>query len=292
MEVGIIGLGKLGYTLAGVLGNHYSTVGYDIRENPEVPPEPGLEELLKTADLKVTNNPKDLRGADIIHCIVPTPSTDAGVFTSKYIRQAIKKVPLEDTKIFNVVSTVMPGTCDRLKKLLPKGVQITYNPEFIAIGNIVKGMTNPDFVLIGEDYKPAGEILEYMYSHITDAPVKRMGLKEAELTKLALNTYITQKITYANIIGEIAERMGIDGYKVLDAIGTDSRVGNKYLKPLGAFGGPCFPRDTIAFSRMAGDIPNFADLIDKINKRVAKNKGYADKRPQYQNVLGEGTGYE
>ena len=282
MHIGTIGLGKLGYPLAAILAQNHKVISVDLLENPPVPPEPRLEELIETANLEVTTDYSKLRDTEAIYCIVPTPSVSDGTFTDIYVRNALDNLG-EYKGVFNIVSTVMPHNTERLAE--EYGMRITYNPEFIAIGNVVEGMLNPDFILLGADDKESGDLIERITETYTDAPIKRMDTVSAELVKLGLNTYITQKITYANIIGEVADKIGADAHKVLEAIGTDTRVGSKYFKPYGAFGGPCFPRDTIAFSSLAGDIPNFALQTDEINKHMAKKYGYHDDRPEYQNVL-------
>jgi UDPglucose 6-dehydrogenase len=104
-----------------------------------------------------------------------------------------------------------------------------------------------------------------------DVSIARMNFVNAELTKISVNTYVTMKISYANMLGEICDRLeGADVSVVIDAIGRDTRIGNKYLKPAVGYGGPCFPRDTIAFARMACLVGGSADLASSteiINRR-------------------------
>ena len=266
MKIGLIGMGKLGYCLAAVLGTKYEVVGVDKIE-PLIPEEPMLREYLEKSNLKIGNY-KDLRGCEVIFCVVPTPSKKDGKFSDKHIKEAIKlaKPYMGKCKLFNVVSTVMPGTCEKLKKLLPKTTAITYNPEFIALGNIIKGMINPDFVLIGGDN--SGDLLEEIYIELLgQVIIKRMDLKSAELAKISLNSYITMKITFANILGQIGDKIGADANKVCDAIGMDHRIGTSYLCPGSPYGGPCFPRDNRAFGQVCPDVKTFAEKTDFLNKQ-------------------------
>jgi len=265
--IGVIGLGKLGMPLAAVLGQGFEVVGVDKIENPREPNEPYLKELLRTARLEITTDFSALKHCDVIFCIVPTPSKANGEFTDKYIRDALVRARryMGNCKVFNVVSTVMPGTCEGLQKLT--NVPITYNPEFIALGNVVDGIVNPDFVLLGEDNEEAGDIIQGIYENITKAPIKRMKRISAELAKIALNSYVTMKISFANVLGEIAEEIGAEVEKITEAIGTDKRIGSKYFRAGPPYGGPCFPRDNRAFARVAGKIKNYASMTDQINER-------------------------
>jgi nucleotide sugar dehydrogenase len=150
----------------------------------------------------------------------------------------------------------MPGYCNEIKKKLnPLNYVVSYNPEFIAQGTILRDQANPDMVLIGEGSELAGDILEEIYKkHTLNTPrVCRMSPLEAEITKLSLNCFLTTKIAYANMIGDIVTAVGGNPHTVLDAIGQDSRIGNKYLGYGYGYGGPCFPRDNRALALFAED---------------------------------------
>ena len=282
-KIGIIGLGKLGFCLADVMWKHFGNViGIDLKE-VEPPNEPWIENKFYRS-----TNFSDLKDREIIFCVVPTPSLKNGDFTNEYVIRAIKRAKeyMQKCRIFVLVSTVMPGSCRKIKRHLGK-IKLVYNPEFIRLGDVVEGIERPDFVLIGEEDKESGREIKRIYRKICGVwtPIKRMDWKSAELTKLSLNSYVTMKISFANVIGEISKKLGTDAEKILDAIGEDSRIGQKYFKSGGAYGGPCFPRDNKAFSRVAGKILNYSELTDKINKHIAKEVGYFDKRESYQNVL-------
>jgi UDPglucose 6-dehydrogenase len=140
---------------------------------------------------------------------------------------------------------------------------LCYNPEFIALGSVVHDMLFPDVVLIGESDTEAGDRLAAISARLCEnkPAVCRMSMINAEITKLAINTFVTTKISYANMLGEICERLpGADAVTVAAAIGMDSRIGSKYLRPSVGYGGPCFPRDNLAFVTLAAKLGARADL--------------------------------
>ena len=276
MKIGCIGLGKLGSVLAEVLAEHNEVVGVDLEYK-------FLENVTMSKGYGI------LKDCEVVFNVVNTPSLPNGDFSNEILFKSIEsaKPYLKNCKVFIVVSTVMPGTCRKISKMLD--CKVCYNPEFIRLNSIYDDMKNPDFVLIGTDDKGyrdnGGFLIKGIYEKIIDdAPIKLMGWESAELAKISLNAYITVKITFANIVGQIAKKIGADAETILDAIGNDHRIGTAYFKHGGAYGGPCFPRDTVAFGNVAGDIKNYADLTDEINKIVAA-EGYFSDEERYQNIL-------
>jgi len=179
-------------------------------------------------------------------------------------------------------STVMPGSTGGT--LLPAleahsgkkcgtDFGLCYNPEFIALGSVVRDMLNPDMILIGESDARSGELLDKLYTGVCDSNprIQRMNFVNAELTKLSVNTFVTTKISYANMLAQVCERLpGADADVVTTAIGCDSRIGQKYLKGALGYGGPCFPRDNVAFSALAratGAPALLAEATDQLNRR-------------------------
>src|SRR5262249_2828965 len=155
-------------------------------------------------------------------------------------------------------STVMPGsTGGEIQAELERAsgrkigpdLGLAYNPEFIALGTVVRDMLRPDFILIGESDKQTGDLLEAIYERScdNDPAIRRMSFVNAELTKISVNTYVTTKISYANMLAEMCDRLpGADVDVVSAAVGSDSRIGSKYIKGAIGYGGPCFPRDNKA----------------------------------------------
>ena len=199
--------------------------------------------------------------------IVPTPSTKDGTFSTDYVEAVAAEMgSILRTKdayhLIVITSTVLPGDMKQIQDLLErtsgkicaKDFGLCYNPDFIALGSVVRDFLNPDMILIGESDKKAGDALENIHKNlINNKPnIHRMSFYNAELTKIALNSYCTLKITFANTLAEICENMpGGNVDHVTDALGDDSRIGRKYLKGGLSYGGPCFPRDNRAFAKSA-----------------------------------------
>ena len=147
-----------------------------------------------------------------------------------------------------------------------------YNPEFIALGNVVKGLLEPDMVLIGESDPDSGAALEGLYKRYnTNSPrIARMSIISAELTKISVNSYITMKISFTNQLRMIAEQFPkANIHNILEAIGSDSRIGPKYLRAGLSYGGPCFPRDNrlLAYTaRQLGLEAPLAEASDRVNQ--------------------------
>jgi UDPglucose 6-dehydrogenase len=298
-KAAVVGLGKLGAPLLAVLARQGLEVcGIDL--NPEtvakidsgVAPveEPKLQELLtahRTRIRATSDWQAAIGGSDVTYLLVPTPSGVDGAFRNDPLLAAIDEVGrvLRTKPGYHLVvvnSTVMPGSTggpirDRLEAVSGKRVGpelgLCYNPEFIALGNVVDGLLHPDFVLIGESDARAGAMLETICRQVVgDAvPIARMNFVNAELTKIAVNTYVTTKISFANMLGEICDRLpGADADVVTAALGRDTRIGGKYLRGATGYGGPCFPRDTSAFATMARHVgveANLAQATQAINER-------------------------
>jgi len=298
-KISVIGLGKLGSCHAAVLAyKGYEVIGSDINPkfvesiNAGKAPvsEPGLQDLIdkSKARLFATSNTSDaVRNSDVTFLIVPTPSDKEGRFSVEYALSAAKDIGegLKNKDSYHVVvmtSTVMPGDTEAqfipaIEKASGKKIGqdfgVCYNPEFIALGSVVKNMLNPDVVLIGESDQKAGDIIEQIYkSSVTNSPFyARMNLINAELTKISINSYITTKITFANTLTQICSNLkDADAKVVLEAVGNDSRIGTKFLKPGLSYGGPCLPRDNLAFSKVAEDSnveAIIAEATDKANNK-------------------------
>lgn len=279
MNISVIGLGKLGLPLAATIASKgYLVYGVDInkevinnlKKGKTFLNEPGLKELVKKfkKNIIATDNIKEaVLNSGIIFVITPTPSKPDGYFSTEFVEAAMKDIAStlkkkKDYHLIVLVSTVMPGSTTLMQKILERksgkicgrDFGLCYNPEFIALGSVIYNLLNPDFILIGESDKNAGDILEKFYKKYCDNKPKiaRMNFVNAELTKISVNTFVTTKISYANMLAEICEQLpGGNVDVVTSALGLDSRIGQKYLKGGPAFGGPCFPRDNVAFISLA-----------------------------------------
>jgi UDPglucose 6-dehydrogenase len=299
MDIAVFGLGKLGAPLAAVLASKgHNVIGVDV--NPalvatinqgRVPvPEPGLQACLEAAKGRLsatTNFVEAVSNTDISFIIVPTPSGPDGMFNNRRVLDAVRQIgtALRTTSryhVLNITSTVMPGsTGGEIRTALEttsgrsvgRDVGLTYNPEFIALGSVVRDLLNPDMVLIGESDARAGDVLEAVYklSIESNAPVQRMNWINAEIAKISVNTFVTTKISYANMLAELCEKLpDADVDVVTSAIGKDNRIGSKYFKGALGYGGPCFPRDNVAWAALARSLGSSADIAeatDSINHR-------------------------
>lgn len=279
-NIAVIGLGKLGSCLAAVLASKgHKVVGVDINEgfvealnNGQAPVvEAQLSDFIAEHQQRLsatTSIQEAIAGCDMSFVIVPTPSNDEGVFVLDYVLPVVEQIGLalkdkDDYHVVAITSTVMPGhTGGAIRSVLEQssgktcgqGFGLCYSPEFIALGSVIRDMLHPDMILIGESDPRAGDHLASVLGdfRVEHTQLLRMNWVNAELTKIAVNTYVTTKISYANMLSQICEQIpGADSDVVTHALGHDQRIGAKYIKGALAFGGPCFPRDNRAFSQMA-----------------------------------------
>jgi UDPglucose 6-dehydrogenase len=282
MRVSVVGLGKLGAPLAAVLANAgHEVTGVDLRAeavealNAGCAPvdEPGLPDLIgrNRERLRATTDIGAIADTEATFIIVPTPSLPSGQFSNQLVINAITAVgaAVKRRTAYHVVvvtSTVAPASMDmELRPALERvsgrkvgsSIGLCYNPMFIALGSVIRDLTNPDILLIGESDTRAGAVVESIHRTFIGerSQVRRMSSINAEIAKLAVNTYVTTKISYANMLAELCERLpGADVDVVTSAIGLDRRIGPSYLKGAVGFGGPCFPRDNAAFAAVASGL--------------------------------------
>jgi UDPglucose 6-dehydrogenase len=296
-RVNVVGLGKLGAPLAAVLASRgFSVIGLDVNKTlvdalnagrmPIV--EPQLNELIAAnrERLEATMDANEaIQNSEASFVIVPTPSDSTGFFSNRFVLQAMETLgrALRNKTGYHMVvitSTVMPGsTGSDIRAALEAAsgrkvgpdLGLCYNPEFIALGSVVRDMLFPDSILVGESDPKAGDMLAGIYLQMCEKkpPVQRMNWISAELTKISVNTYVTTKISYANMLADICDRLpGADVDVVTKALGADTRIGAKYLKGAMGYGGPCFPRDNVAFAALArklGARADVAEATDRIN---------------------------
>jgi len=303
VRVVVAGLGKLGLPMAAVFAESgHEVVGVDpvqptvdaLNEGRVLIAEPGLPEMIAANRERIsatTDYAEAIPGAEMTFIIVPTPSGDDGAFINDYVVTALEQIGavLRDNPqphLVAVTSTVMPGATaavlapafeGALGRPLGDGVSLCYSPEFIALGSVIRDLQTPDFVLIGADDEAEGQRLADFYLGIgggRDVPVQVMNWVNAELAKISVNSFVTMKITYANMLAGICEGLpGGDVDVVTQAIGLDTRIGRRYLKGGPPFGGPCFPRDNRALGVAAEAVGapwDLAAATDRMNDGLAE----------------------
>jgi UDPglucose 6-dehydrogenase len=274
MKIGVIGAGRLGICLALLLEQSgYEVIASDIREDyvkglnerKIVTNEPGIQELLSKATklTATTDNFKVIMDCDIIFTLVATPSLPDGSYDVSSVWQVVQDIKNSDFSVSGktlvVGCTTNPGDCDNFQKQLEDcGVDVFYNPEFIAQGSIIRDLQRADMVLIGGKRNQIYDELCELYNRIqvTQPRISIMSPKAAEIVKLAVNCFLTTKISYANMVGEVLTLSGLEDEinTVLTAIGEDTRVGSRFLKYGFGFGGPCLPRDNRSLGAYANKL--------------------------------------
>ena len=318
MKIGLIGAGRLGLCLALLIEDiGYDVLASDIRpdyvndlnEKKYNGSEPDVNHYLEKANNIhfTTDNIRVISECDIIFTLVATPSLEDGSYDVSAVWKVIEdfKTASKETEVFNkslvIGCTTNPGDCNQIQEHLSSdpdtfGINVFYNPEFIAQGTIIKDLQRADTVLIcGEKYINEHKhvtILKEIYKKIQfdynpNPSIHYMSTKAGEIVKIAINTFLTTKISYANTIGQVLALSDLDDEidSVLEAIGNDSRIGSKYLKFGFGFGGPCFPRDNRAFASYANQVGvefNIGRTIDDFNNEHSKFLfSYFTKKNEY-----------
>ncbi len=304
-KVSILGLGKLGSPIAAVFADRgCEVIGVDTdpqivaayNEGKAPALEPGVPELVdknKSRISAMNSGEAAVLDTDMTFVVVPTPSQPDGLFSNDYVLRAIEDVgraiaAKSDFHLVVLSSTVSPGSIE--DEILPALEEVSgkscgvdfgfcYSPEFIALGTVIQDLLQPDFILIGESDPRSGDMLAGFYGKICEnrPQIARMNFINAEMTKLAVNTFVTAKISFANMIADLCETLpGADADVITNALGLDSRIGSTYLRGAVSYGGPCFPRDNIAmasFARKHGARAPLAEAADEVNQRRNERLG-------------------
>lgn len=296
MRLNIFGLGKIGTVMSVLYSSKgHEVIGFDpapgyfkgVMESSFDSGEPGLGDLIKALNRLPIHSQdlKDMAKSSVSLVIVPTPSLADGSYDCRFVEEVVRQVTynVEDPQSHLVVikSTVLPGDLAKIRRNVEEEFgacpELVYNPEFIALGEVVENMRRPDLVLIGSRTSTHAATVEALVRTVVESQpaIERLSIEEAELAKVALNSFITMKITFANVIGSAASRLGSrEPSKVLAAIGQDRRVGSRYLSPGIGFGGPCFPRDNRALENALGSLslPGvLQNSIDSLNELVGES---------------------
>lgn len=299
VRVSVVGLGKLGLCLASCLAEKgFNTLGVDIDKrvvdevNSGKAPffEPGLDiQIAKHGgkNLKATTSHGEaIQNTDVTFVLVATPSNPDGSFSNRFVEAALRSLSqaLSASKksehLFVISSTVMPTSVEtrfipilerHSGRKLNEGFSVCYDPDFVALGNVINGFLRPDLVIIGESNPRAGARIHEIHEKMCEnkPAISRMSLISAEIAKVSLNAYITTKITFANALGNLCERIpGADVDAITTAIGADRRISPYYFRGGLSFGGTCFPRDTRAYVALAEKYniePDMIRVVDRVN---------------------------
>jgi len=295
MRISIVGSGYVGL-VTGIgfaeLGNEVIFVDIDRAKiesiNSLKPPiyEAGLEELMKKNSGKfyaTDDYLKAIANSEITFICVGTPSKDDGSIDLRYIESASKEIgkALANKDDFHVVvvkSTVVPGTTEGVvKPIIEKesgkrafeDFGLAMNPEFLREGNAVHDFFNPDRIVVGVKDDKTRSILEELYSSF-GCPKMSTDIKTAEMIKYTANAFLATKISFANEIGNICKKLGIDVYEVFRGVGLDHRINPAFFRAGIGFGGSCFPKDVKALIRRAeelGEEPKILKAVIEVNER-------------------------
>jgi len=274
MKISVIGTGYVGLvtgTCFAETGNHVICVDIDAAkvarmQQGEIPIyEPGLETIfhrnIKQGNLSFTTNMQEaVDETDIVFLALPTPPNEDGSADLKYVLQVAESLGklITSYKVIIDKSTVPVGTAEMVRTLIAKNCSVPFdvvsNPEFLREGMAVEDFMKPERVVIGTESERAREILARLYAPFVRQgnPVIFMDERSAELTKYAANAFLATKITFMNEIANLCEILGADVDMVRKGIGSDSRIGKRFLFPGVGYGGSCFPKDVKALHQMAG----------------------------------------
>ena len=292
MKISIVGTGYVGLVTGTTLAELGNTVYcVDIDENKVermkqgiVPIyEPGLEEMfhrnIQANRLFFTTKIKEaLDKSDVIYLALPTPPGGDGSADLSYVISVANQIGemMTDYKVIVNKSTVPVGTADKVREVISAKTTIPFdvvsNPEFLREGFAVEDSMNPARVVVGSSSERAREIMAKIYQPFTNTgvPIIFMDEKSSELTKYAANSFLAVKITFMNEIANYCEKVGADVDKVRLGMGSDDRIGHRFLFPGIGYGGSCFPKDVKALIK-SGKEENFEfkilEATEYINKK-------------------------
>jgi UDPglucose 6-dehydrogenase len=280
MKIAVIGTGYVGL----VTGTCFAETGVNVvcadndlkkiqtLKNGEVPIyEPGLEPMLThnviKGRLSFTSDIKEaVDGAEVIFIAVGTPSGEDGSADLKHVLKVASEIGkfLNHYVVVATKSTVPVGTAEKVRSTIKEELgkrkselsfDVASNPEFLKEGSAVEDFLKPQRIIIGVDSEKAGDIMKRLYMPflLNNRPVIFMDIPSAELTKYAANAMLATRISFINEIANLCELLGADVNSVRKGIGSDSRIGNRFIYPGSGYGGSCFPKDVKAILKTAAD---------------------------------------
>jgi len=309
--VAVVGIGRLGIGLALALEKSgLKVIGVDknqslvdlVNDKALKSVEPFIEEYLKDAkNFNATTELKQSQESEVIFILVDTPSLPNGKYDHSQVESVIEQLVKfgKQNKTSHVVisCTVNPGFCDEVaKKLEPLGYTVNCNPEFLAQGTIIENLQNPDMIVIGQSSKESGDKIQEIYQKMCkNSPTfHRMSPLSAEITKITVNCFMTTKISFANSIGDLSNKVGAEPDKILKAVGSFSLVGEKGLRYGFGYGGPCLPKDNSAMQAFAKEFGPISKATDETNRKHLdfQFKQYSKDYDKSQTIVFDGITYK
>ena len=288
MKIAVVGTGYVGLvtgTCFAETGNQVTCVDIDKSKVDKLSSgqitiyEPGLEKIflrnLKEGRLHFTTNlAEGVKDATIVFLALPTPPGEDGSADLKYIlgvADDLGKI-LTDYKVIVDKSTVPVGTADKVQAAIAKNFKgafaVVSNPEFLREGVAVEDFMKPDRVVVGTSDERAKKVMTELYAPFVRSgnPVIFMDEKSAELTKYAANSFLAVKISFMNEIARLCERLGADVDMVRKGIGSDERIGKRFLFPGIGYGGSCFPKDVQALVKSSSEVEYDFEILNAVMK--------------------------
>jgi UDPglucose 6-dehydrogenase len=305
MNIAVVGTGYVGLvtgTCFAETGNHVICVDIDANKvermkRGEIPIyEPGLDILFERNTRQgrlhfTTNLAEAVEASEILFLALPTPPGEDGSADLSYVLGVAEQLSrlITDYKVVIDKSTVPVGTADKVHAVIAKGVSpdlfdVVSNPEFLREGVAVEDFMKPDRVVIGTQSERAKKVMRQLYEPFVRQgnPIIFMDEHSAELTKYAANSYLATRITFMNEIANLCEILGANVDMVRMGMGSDSRIGKRFLFPGVGYGGSCFPKDVQALARMAEDAHyDFKILSSVMTVNTRQRLVLADKIKSY-----------
>lgn len=264
MKIGIIGQGFVGNAVFQTFKNFFDVLTYDLKEHLS---NSSLNEIKKSCEL--------------VFICVPTPMNLDGSCDTSIVESVIKKFSDTENKILINKSTVIPGTTSILNQKYSNN-KIIFNPEFLTERNAVDDYKNQERIIIGGP-RPATDILKNIFSKVfPSAHIIKTGSKHAEMIKYFTNCFLATKVSFANEMFHICQKLELDYDKVIEYSLLDKRIGNTHLNVPGpdgdfGFGGHCFPKDLSAIIKLSEDIGSINNLLNSVketNDKVRRNRDW------------------
>lgn len=294
MKIAVVGTGYVGLvtgTCFAETGNHVTCVDIDEAKVKKLSGgqvtiyEPGLEPIfernLRQGRLDFTTSLEEgIKGAKIIFLALPTPPGEDGSADLQYVLKVASDLGpiLEDYAVIVDKSTVPVGTAEKVKAAISPNCKVDFdvvsNPEFLREGVAVEDFMKPDRVVLGVESERAKSVMQKLYEPFVRQgnPIIFMDVKSAELTKYAANSFLATKISFMNEIANLCELLGADVDMVRKGVGTDARIGKRFLFPGIGYGGSCFPKDVQALEKSSADVSYDFKILNSVMEVNAKQK--------------------